>query len=106
MSHTDKTDPFWVRIRTGYYASEPWHRHRGDEPEKCDLPSLAEWNGESHCYWNFVWTGRRVCACKMCSGFMDWYNDSPRYERKRVRRQVRRWVEDFNANGDIEEWWA
>src|SRR5690348_4792826 len=104
MSHTDKTDPFWVRIRTRYYASEPWHRHRGDEVDKCDLPPLEEYDGTSHCSWVFVWTGRRVCACKMCSGWWWWSDEHPRRQRYVTKLETKRWAEEFNANGDIEEW--
>lgn len=106
MSRTDKTDPFWVRIATGYYASEPVHRH---ETSECNLPPLSEWRGEygrDDCFWSFFWTGRRVCACKNCSGWWQWGDENPRRSRYDARLEGLRWKAEYNASGDIEEWWA
>jgi hypothetical protein len=96
----------WVRIRTGYYASEPWHRHLGDS-DHCDLPPLREHTGRTQCYWMFVWTGRRVCACDLCSGYMDWWDGpgSPGWDRRATRRKTARWTAEYNAYHSIDEWW-
>lgn len=108
MSRTDKTDPFWVRINTGYYASEPVHRH---ETSECNLPPRREWtgwggSGRDDCYWTFVYTGRNVCACKMCSSWKLWSQaTSPRRSRRNARLDSLRWKGEFNASGGMDEWW-
>lgn len=103
MAHTDKTDPFWVRIRTKYYVSEPWHPHLPGE--ECDLPPLSEWNATTRCTWEFRYDGRNVCACKLCSGIWEWITDSgPHRDRRVSRAQSRRWSAEYNTYGDIQEW--
>lgn len=104
MAHTDKTDPFWIRIRTGYYDSYPWHPCHYDGGE-CDLPPLLEHTGKTRCTWEFSYTGRNVCACKLCSGIWDWLTETgPHRMRRTSRAQSKRWVGEYNAYGDIEEW--
>lgn len=111
MAHTDKTDPFWVNIATGYYKSEEIHDHRFTE---CDLPPLRDrtrtegWHGQTTCYWNFVWDGRQVCACYMChSMYFETYNVKYRELHRTIsRRTAKQWRDEYNTYGEIEEWWA
>jgi hypothetical protein len=108
MSHTDKTDPFWVQLRTGFHDMEPVHDHRTTE---CNLPdrNTVMWgwgpDNRNDCYWSFVYAGRQTCGCRMCTCY-----DERRMERRQSRYQAKaltqRWVWDFNASGEIEEWWA
>jgi hypothetical protein len=109
MAHTDKTDPFWVNIATGYYKSEEVHDHRFSE---CDLPSRWDrlrtegWHAETQCYWNFVWDGRQICACSMCHGaYHGQYGEySARRDRHQTRVDVLRWKAEYNGSGEIQEW--
>ena len=111
MAHTDKTDPFWVRLGTGYYASDEYHDHTHGP---CDLaPTRWEQFIESHDSWGrgrctyiFVYTGRNVCACDMCHG--SWYEWDKKWmvNRKKPKNDLNRWRDEFNASGDITDWWA
>lgn len=100
MAHTDKTDPFWVRISTGYLKSKPVHRH---EDGYCDLIALKDWGRDSSkCYWEFVYDGRNVCACNLCHGAYGEY--SARRDRHKTRVDVLRWKAEYSGSGEIQEW--
>lgn len=114
MSRTDKTQPYWVKILESKQNRQEWHCH---ENGVCDIdavvgPESLSWrrvDGGWKCHYDastaLMYSGYGRCGCPMCSG---------QYERRQERRQsrhnasadVRRWRDEFNSSGDIEEWWA
>ena len=108
MSRTDKTDPFWVNVRTGYYRSVEVHNHANGE---CNLPPRDTFTGwgtgfYGDCYWEFEYDGRNICACHMCHGaYYGQYGEySARRDRHKTNVETRRWRDEFNAYGDVDEW--
>lgn len=104
MSHTDKTDPFWVKLLHHDLDSMEVHDHTLGP---CDLPEqpteLEHFNPYGRrCYWNFAYTGTQVCCCVLCHG--DSWGDgsvkkSRRRERARAKQQLRRQIAAEVADG-------
>jgi hypothetical protein len=88
MARTDKTAPLWVRLAHGDLTSRPSHAQHG--PHDCDLPPRPS-RGRTRCYWQFVWTGTRVCSCWLCSG-KGWDRKPGKIERQSKRRAIREQV--------------
>lgn len=77
MSRTDKTDPYWVRVRDGRSHTEPLHDHRFGE---CDLPDTPEVTTDTRCRWVWSYVGNRDCGCRLCTAH---------HERRTARRRSR-----------------
>lgn len=90
MSHTDKTDPYWVRMMLDAQHTEEWHRCGPDHGRDCDLdagPSalcrrfstrdhLADMYGDgpTRAFINDVWThpDRRATAAECRDALRDY----------------------------------
>jgi hypothetical protein len=104
VSHTDKTNPYFVKQ---FYAPTylmPFHQHEYHECNLPPKPSIKEWRSDggwmggwdAPCFWwpTFeFWRSRWAkCPCYMCHGsWADWGN--PRSAR-RSRRDARRYCQD------------
>jgi hypothetical protein len=76
MSRTDKTAPFWVRLRRGTLEVVEQH-NRAQGP--CDLPpqiGRGWWKLGRRCNYEFRYTGTMACCCRVCHA-----HDYPRTER-------------------------
>lgn len=88
MSHTDKTDP-WV-VKMHQYHREV-HDHRDGA---CDLPASvhegARWNRVGRCYYDHQWHHPIFrCSCWMC-GFPN------KIENRKTRREGKRYAREWN----------
>jgi hypothetical protein len=75
------------------------HRCAGRD---CDLPDLdPAWSiGRiGCCYWNFVFTGTRVCSCWMCH-----WRQRPEVRRAAVRTELRGVARAWNAGAAECSW--
>ena len=114
MSRTDKTRPYWVKVLESTKNHIDQHDHRDGI---CDLGAVQIKGGPKWSWWShggscgytetatFLYSNYARCGCPMCSGQFD-----RRQERRQSRRKAKtdslRWRDEFNASGDIEEWWA
>jgi hypothetical protein len=87
MSRTDKTDPWWVRLRFDRSWLVEAHDHRTGE---CTLPAAPalDW-ALGHCCWvesSHAWyESGPACCCAMCHG-----GPRNRQEARRARHQAAR----------------
>jgi len=85
MSKTDKTKPFWVKLKDGDLRAVEFHNH---DDGVCDLPDEIDadyWR--TRCHYSFAYTGIGTCGCWMCRSY-DWPLDNRQANRK-LRRQRR-----------------
>lgn len=98
MSKTDKTKPFWVKMKDGDLAWRESHDHR-EGP--CDLPNEidADYWHNTRCRYEWVFDGTHVCCCPMCHG--DWWWDIPPNKRQRLtgKRLCRDWKREYGLDG-------
>lgn len=99
MSRTDAHAPFHVRMARREVTGVPLHRCAGRD---CDLPALDPgWavGRAGRCCWEFAFTGRAVCPCRLCH----WHH---RPQQRRAAGRVRLWAaaREWNA-GDGEAGW-
>jgi hypothetical protein len=88
MSRTEKTAPFWVRLRHGTLEAVEHHNHAQGP---CDLPPEIGrdfWNRDRRCNYEFRYTGTMTCCCRMCHA-PDYPDRTERQRRRRERRQQR-----------------
>lgn len=88
MSRTDKTAPFWVRLRHGTLALVEMHNHAGGP---CDLPAQVDrdwWKRDRRCNYEFQYTGIKTCCCSMCHAW-EYPDRTERQRRRRERRKQR-----------------
>jgi len=104
MSRTYKTRPVWVNVANGYLATEAVHRH---DNSPCNLPDRREthswWVAGDDCFWTWVYDGRNLCGCNLCTGYV-YRRAERRQSRRKAKTDSLRWRGEFNASGDIEEW--
>lgn len=87
MAHTDKTDPFRVKIWHGALGRVAEHDHTDGI---CDLPrTLADFLAQdprrtSACTWSWSDDGTGLCGCEVCRG-----QTSERRVRRGERRRTR-----------------
>ncbi len=92
MSRTDKTAPFWVRLRHGTLEVVEQHNHAQGP---CDLPPQIGrrwWKPGRRCNYEFRYTGTMTCCCRMCHAHDYLRTERPRrrHERRKQRSQLRR----------------
>jgi len=67
MSRTDKTNPFWVKMRHHDLDWEELHHH---EDGGCDLPAIDDKDAfvrnTTKCFRSFIYTGTNTCCCGLC----------------------------------------
>lgn len=88
MSKTFKTQPFIVRKLNKQDHAVQFEEHHDHRQQACDLPpkdvklllSHAQNHVHTTCYYTYVFTGKGVCGCRMCTSY---------YERKAERRKNR-----------------
>ncbi|GAT04458.1 hypothetical protein [Mycolicibacterium fortuitum] len=95
MSRTDKTKPFWVKLMHGDLATEEQHNHTDGT---CDLPPIEDATAFTYCTTQcrraFVFTGTRVCCCKLCQDH-GWDIRPGKRQRLESRRKCRDWERDY-----------
>lgn len=93
MSKTDKTNPFWVKLRHRDLRAVERHNH---STGPCDLPAEIGgdwWDAGRRCQYEYRYTGIGDCGCWMCRS-RDW----PRTETQRRRRERRQRRCSFEPN--------
>ena len=96
MSRTDKTAPFWVRLRHGTLEVVEQHNH---SQGPCDLPPQighGRWKLEPQMQLRVPIHRHYDCCCRICHA-----HDYPRTERSR-RRHERRKQRGRLRRGDYE----
>lgn len=124
MSRTDKDMPWWVRA--GFWQPEhnacPHDRYlryvRWDLRHECNLPAEPRVLNprfacprhyplhRSQCYWYPVWRFRYAHRGYAGSWVPKWFIDHVWHnpERRRVRTDLGKLRQEYNANGDIEDY--
>lgn len=119
VSRTDKDMPHWVRAEWW----EPVHWACRDAPANqwprqlrsrvCDLPPepirqkrVRPRGGERNCVWDAMWIWRCYHRGRIGSGVPEWFIDHVWHnpERRRVRTDLGKLRQEYNANGDIEDY--
>jgi hypothetical protein len=96
MSKTDKTAPFWVKLKRHDLKTVAEHDHRDGVCNLPDEPGEVLYGpGHEHdCRWEFAYTGIHICCCAMCHG--DWWGVPPgRRQRLEGKKACRDWQRDY-----------
>jgi hypothetical protein len=111
LSHTDNTDPYWVRAQwwepCHWRCQHSWVWRRAE----CDLPDEpivsadfgARWRNHGHCSWVPADYGTRRDRFGR-GGAPNWFNNIyfTRPERARVRDQLNRARAEYRAGGEVD----
>lgn len=97
MSRTDKTKPFWVKLRHRDLWVVDEHDHRDGV---CNLPAAPEVAsyGPGHrfdCRWEFRYSGTHVCCCRLCHSADDSQTRPQKLRRMEDVRACRDWEREY-----------
>ncbi len=97
MSKTDKTKPFWVKLRHRDLFAVEEHDHRDGICNLPDEPDVAHY-GPGHqfdCRWEFRYTGTHTCCCRLCHRCDDYMTRLEKKRRMEGRRACRNWWREY-----------
>jgi hypothetical protein len=111
MSRTDKTQPYWTRLRDRGGATDIHDHANGD----CDLPSLKEWItllthepenlATNRCYWQVSKMSTYKsppCGCELCTQQVG-RKLKTRRDRHRRAKEARSLAKRLSRNPELDE---